>query len=101
MTMQTDVLASGVRTASGQMQDQSGNNLGRVRVKALYIVPNASAGSVVFKDGGASGSTKMTVNTLAASSAPYWLLFPGEGLLFQTDVYATVATVTSVLVMYG
>jgi hypothetical protein len=83
------------------MQDQSGNNLGRVRVKALYIVPNASAGSVVFKDGGASGSTKMTVNTLAASSAPYWLLFPGEGLLFQTDVYATVATVTSVLVMYG
>jgi hypothetical protein len=83
------------------MQDQSGNNLGRVRVKALYIVPAAGAGSVVFKDGGASGSTKMTVNTLASSTAPYWLLFPGEGLLFQTDVYATVTTVASVLVMYG
>jgi hypothetical protein len=99
--MQTDVLASGVRTTSGQMQDQAGNNLGRVRVKALYIVPAAGAGSVVFKDGGASGSTKMTVNTLASSTAPYWLLFPGEGLLFQTDVYATVTTVASVLVMYG
>ena len=101
MAMQTDVLASGVRTTSGQMQDQAGNNLGRVRVKALYIVPAAGAGSVVFKDGGASGSTKMTVNTLASSTAPYWLLFPGEGLLFQTDVYATVTTVASVLVMYG
>lgn len=101
MAMQTDVLASGVRTTSGQMQDQAGNNLGRTRVKALYIVPAAGAGSVVFKDGGASGSTKMTVNTLAASTAPYWLLFPGEGLLFQTDVYATVTTVGSVLVMYG
>lgn len=101
MAMQTDVLASGVRTTSGQMQDQAGNNLGRVRVKALYIVPAAGAGSVVFKDGGASGSTKMTVNTLASSTAPYWLLFPGEGLLFQTDVYATVTTVGSVLVMYG
>ena len=101
MAMQTDVLASGVRTTSGQMQDQSGNNLGRTRVKALYIVPAAGAGSVVFKDGGASGSTKMTVNTLASSTAPYWLLFPGEGLLFQTDVYATVTTVGSVLVMYG
>ncbi len=101
MAMQTDVLASGVRTTSGQMQDQAGNNLGRVRVKALYIVPAAGAGSVVFKDGGASGSTKMTVNTLASSTGPYWLLFPGEGLLFQTDVYATVTTVGSVLVMYG
>lgn len=101
MAMQTDVLASGVRTTSGQMQDQAGNNLGRVRVKALYIVPAAGAGSVVFKDGGASGSTKMTVNTLASSTTPYWLLFPGEGLLFQTDVYATVTTVASVLVMYG
>jgi hypothetical protein len=83
------------------MQDQAGNNLGRVRVKALYIVPAAAAGSVVFKDGGASGSTKMTVNTLASSTAPYWLLFPGEGVLFQTEVYATVPTGASVLVMYG
>ena len=101
MAMQTDVLASSVRTTSGQMQDQAGNNLGRVRVKALYIVPASGAGSVVFKDGGASGSTKMTVNTLASSTAPYWLLFPGEGSLFQTDVYATVPTGASVLVMYG
>lgn len=101
MAMQTDVLASGVRTTSGQLQDQAGNNLGRVRVKAIYIVPSASAGSVVFKDGGSGGSTKITVNTLASSTAPDYVLMPGEGLLFQTDVYVAVTSVASVMVIYG
>lgn len=101
MAMQTDVLASGVRTTSGQLQDQAGNNLGRNRIKAIYIIPAAGAGSVVFKDGGSGGSTKLTVNTLAASTAPDYILLPGEGLLFQTDIYVAVTTVTSIMVFYG
>jgi hypothetical protein len=101
MGMQTDVLASGVRTTDGQLQDQATNDLGRVRVKAIYIVPAAGAGSVVFKDGGASGTTKLTVNTLASSTAPNYLLLPGEGLLFQTNVYVDVTDIGSVMVFYG
>lgn len=101
MAMQTDVLASAVRTTTGQMQDQATNNLGRSRVKAVYIVPAAGAGSVVFRDGGASGAVKMTVNTLAASTTPDYILLPGEGLLFQNDVHATVTTVASVMVIYA
>lgn len=101
MAMQTDVLASGVRTTDGQMKDQAGNDLGRVRVKAIYIVPAAGAGSVVLKDGDASGSTKVTVNTLASSTAPNYLLLPGEGLLFQTAVYVDVTDIGSVMVFYG
>lgn len=101
MAMQTDVLASGVRTTDGQLQDQAGNVLGRVRVKAIYIVPDTTAGSVVFKDGGASGSTKITVNTLASSTTPDYVLMPGEGLLFQTDVYVDLTSVVSVMVIYG
>lgn len=101
MAMQTDVLASGVRTTSGQLQDQAGNDLGRYRVKAIYIVPSASAGSVVFKDGGSGGTTKITVNTLASSTAPDYILVPGEGVLFQTDIYVTVTSVASVMVFYA
>lgn len=101
MAMQTDVLASGVRTTDGQMQDQAGNNLGRVRVKAIYIVPDTAAGSVVFKDGGSGGSTKITVNTLASSTTPDYVLMPGEGLLFQNDVYVDLTSVVSVMVIYG
>ena len=101
MAMQTDVLASGVRTTDGQLQDQAGNALGRVRVKAIYIVPDTTAGSVVFKDGGSGGSTKITVNTLASSTTPDYVLMPGEGLLFQTDVYVDLTSVVSVMVIYG
>jgi hypothetical protein len=99
--MQTDVLASAVRTTDGLLQDQAGNDLGRNRVKAVYIVPAAGAGSVIFKDGGASGTTRLTLNTLAASSSAYYMLMPGEGLLFQTDIYVDLTTVVSVMVFYG
>ena len=101
MAMQTDVLASGVRTTSGQLADQAGNDLGRNRIKAIYIVPAAGAGSVVFKDGGVSGTTRLTVNTLASSTAPNYLLLPGEGIVFQTDIYVAVTTVASVMVFYA
>ncbi len=101
MAMQTDVLASAVRTTDGLLADQAGNSLGRNRVKAIYIVPAAGAGSVVFKDGGASGAVKATINTLASSSAPDYLILPGEGLLFQTDIYVDVTDVASVMVFYA
>ena len=36
--MQTDILASQPVTSSGALQNQAGSNLGRVRVRAIYIV---------------------------------------------------------------
>ena len=101
MAMQTDVLASGVRTTDGLLQDQAGNDLGRNRVKAVYIVPAAGAGSVVFRAGGASGTVRMTINTLASSTAPNYVLLPGEGIVFQTDIYVDVTTIGSVMVFYA
>jgi hypothetical protein len=101
MAMQTDVLASAVRVTDGLLADQAGNTLGRNRIKAVYIVPDTGAGSVVFRDGGASGSVKMTINTLASSTTPDYILIPGEGLLFQTDIYVDLTSVVSVMVFYG
>ena len=101
MAMQSDVLASAVRTTDGLLADQAGNTLGRNRVKAVYIVPDTVAGSVVFKDGGASGTVKMTINTLASSTTPDYVLIPGEGLLFQTDIYVDLTSVVSVMVFYA
>ena len=101
MAMQTDVLASAVRTTDGLLADQAGNDLGRNRVKAIYIIPAAGAGSVVFRDGGASGAVRATVNTLASSTSPNYLLLPGEGLLFQTNIYVDVTDIGSVMVFYA
>jgi hypothetical protein len=99
--MQTDILASRPRTDDGQLLDQAGENIGRARIKALLIVPTTAAGVVVFKDGGASGSTKMTINMLANSTNSDYIILPGEGVLFQTSIYVDVTSIASVMVWYG
>jgi hypothetical protein len=101
MAMQTDVLASKPLTSAGQALDQNSLVIGRARVKAIYIVPSSGAGTVTFYDGGASGPVKITVNTLASSSAPDYMLIPGEGLLFQTNIYIVPSAVVSTMVIYG
>jgi hypothetical protein len=102
MAMQTDVLASRVLITDGQMLDQAGNAIGRARIKAIRIIPTASsAGSVVFKDGGATGTTRLTVTVYPASTGPDFMLLPGEGLLFNTDIYADITTIGSVMVFYA
>ena len=101
MSMQTDVLASVPLTNTGQFTNQTPTALGRTRVKAVYIVPASSAGSVIFKDGGSGGTTVITLNTVASATQPTYLILPGEGVLFSTNVHGTVANVSSVTIFYG
>ena len=99
--MQTDVLASVPLTASGQFTAQNTNNIGRCRIKSIYIVPSGTAGSLVIKDGGTSGSVLVTVNTVASATQPTYLLMPGEGLLVQTSPYGAVTSLGSATIFYG
>ena len=99
--MQTDVLVSQVLTADGQFTDQASATIGRARIKAVYMIPSGTAGSVVFKNGGASGTTVMTLNTVASATQPTYVLFPGEGVLFSTNVYGDVTSIGSVTIFYG
>ena len=93
MTMQTDVL-SATATADGTMV------AGPARVKGILLTTTTSAGSVVLKDGGASGTTLVTLNTPAVAEM-FNALLPGEGIRFTTDVYVDVTDVSSVTVFYG
>jgi len=93
MAMQTDV-KSATATADGTMVDQP------TRIKGVLITTTTSAGSVVLKDGGASGVTRMTLNTPAVAEM-FNALLPGEGVRFTTDVYVDVTNVASVTVFYG
>lgn len=99
--MQTDVLASVPLTASGQFTAQNTNNIARCRIKSIYIVPSGTAGSLVIKDGGASGNVLVTVNTVASATQPTYLLMPGEGLLVQTSPYGAVTSLGSATIFYA
>jgi len=99
--MTTDVQASVPLTGTGQFTNQTPTALGRTRVKAVYIVPTGTGGSVIFKNGGSSGTVVMTLNTVASATQPTYLLFPGDGVLFSTNVHGTVANVGSATIFYG
>jgi hypothetical protein len=90
--MQTDVKAKSLSTSDSVYGD-------RTRVKGLVITPGGSAGSVILKNGGTSGTTILTINTVA-NGETFNVLIPGEGVLFSTDVYATLSNAT-VTVFYG
>ena len=92
MTMQTDVKAVSL-AASGAATSF------RARLRGCIIEPGSSAGSVTFKDGGSGGTTVLTVNTVA-NGEPFNCLIPAEGVLFQTDMYATLSN-AKVTVFYA
>ena len=80
MSMQTDVQVSVPLTSTGQFTNQTPTALARARVKAVYMVPTGTAGSVIFKDGGSGGTTVMTLNTEASKTQRTDIFFPGQGL---------------------
>ena len=93
MTMQTDVL-SATATADGTIV------AGPARIKGILLTTTTSAGSVILKDGGASGTTRVTLNTPAVAEM-FNALLPGEGIRFTSNVYVDVTNVSSVTVFYG
>lgn len=72
---------------------------GRARVKGITFVCTATAGSIVFKNGGASGVTMISLATPAAVGF-HDVMIPEDGVLFDTDVHLTLTNVDSVTFFY-
>jgi hypothetical protein len=94
MTMQTDVLSAHVE-ATGTVVS------GRTRIKGYQCLSGGTAGDIIFRDGGASGTIRLQFNVPANTNNPFSNTIPGQGVLFRTDVHVTVPTATKVTVFYG
>ena len=94
MTMQTDVKAAHVE-ATGTMVS------GRTRVKGYQCISGGTAGDIIFRDGGASGTIRLQFNIPGNTNNPFSNLIPGEGILFYTDVHVTVPASAKITVFYG
>lgn len=96
MGMQTDIKAKNL-TATGA------SGVGGTRVRGIYFINGATAGSVSFKDGGASGTERIKIDAPAntTGTGDTYLPLPGEGILFREDPYVTLTIVTSVTFFYG
>ena len=87
MGMQTDVKSVPV-AATGTVY------AARTRLKGLLVMPGASAGSLVIRDGGASGTILLSIPTLAGDSS-FPVIIPGEGVLCYIDIHATISNATA------
>lgn len=94
MGMQTDVKSAHIETTSTMVS-------GRVRVKGYQCLSGGTAGDIIFRDGGASGTIRLQFNVPANTNNPFANLIPGEGILFTDDVHVTLPTAAKVTVFYG
>lgn len=69
---------------------------GRTRLRGVLVTPGSSAGSVQITD----GTNVLLQFTTLASGTPFSILIPGEGILCQTSLSATVSSVI-LNVFYG
>ena len=92
MAMQTDVQAISL-AASGDISAYP------TRVRGLVIEPGGTTGSVIIKDGGSSGTTLFTINTLA-NGETFNVVIPAQGVRCETSAYATLSN-AKVTVFYG
>jgi len=103
MGIQTDVLATKPLTATGNFKAQNDGDIPRVRIKAIYAINGGTAGSVVIREGGASGNIIATINTAAEATAGYTIIpVPGEGILCKEGaLHGTVTNTASMVLFYG
>jgi hypothetical protein len=96
MTTQGDVKSTH-RNSSGTVFAQ------RTRVKGFSVCAVASqTGTLLLRDGGASGPVLIEID-IPSNSNPnsFYVAIPQQGVLFTTDVYATITNIASVTVFYG
>jgi hypothetical protein len=74
---------------------------GRTRLLGVYFTNTATASSVVLKDGGSSGTARLSLLT-PASAGSQDLMIPDMGILFENGIYITFgsAEVTSVTLLF-
>lgn len=71
----------------------------RTRVRSVVLTGTAGAGSLTLRDGGAGGPILLQLDTLANSAIDVDV--PGDGVLFGTDVHATISGLAAVVIFHG
>jgi hypothetical protein len=94
MTMQYDVKSAHLEATGTAVSE-------RTRIKGYQCLSGGTAGDIIFRDGGASGTIRLQFNIPANTNNPFSNLIPGEGILFSTDVHVTLPTAAKVTVFYG
>ena len=94
--MQTDVKAAHYTGAAATMYT------GRTRLKGILFLGDGTAGDMILRDGGSTGTVRLQFNIPANSNNDVAYTIPGEGILFDTSIYIQMpGTTSSMTIFYG
>lgn len=74
---------------------------GATNLAGYQLLSGGTAGEIVFRDGGASGTVLMRVNIPATPTNPISTLLPGTGIRFTTNIHVTLPTGAAVTIFCG
>jgi len=76
---------------------------GDLRMRGMYAVNTASAGTINFTQGSASGASQLKFNTVAAANTAEYPSIPQDGIVFRSGGYVVydVANLSSITVFYA
>jgi hypothetical protein len=74
---------------------------GATNLAGYQIAPGGTAGEIVFRDGGASGTVRLILNIPTAPLTPISTLIPGNGIRFNTNIHVTLPASAAVTIFCG
>jgi hypothetical protein len=74
---------------------------GATNLAGYQLLSGGTAGEIVFRDGGASGTIRMRVNIPSTPTNPIATLIPGNGIRFTTNIHVTLPTAAAVTIFCG
>ena len=74
---------------------------GATNLAGYQALAGGTAGEIVFRDGGASGTVRLRINIPANTNNPFANLIPGTGIRFTSNIHVTLPTSASITVFCG
>jgi hypothetical protein len=74
---------------------------GATNLAGYQCLSGGTAGDVIFRDGGASGTILLQFNVPANTNNPFANIIPGNGIRFTSSVHVTLPTSAKVTIFCG
>ena len=74
---------------------------GATNLAGYQALSGGTAGEIVFRDGGASGTIRLRFNVPANTNNPFANIIPGNGIRFNTNIHVTLPGTAAVTIFCG
>jgi hypothetical protein len=73
---------------------------GATNLAGFQFLTGGTAGEIVFRDGGASGTVLLRIN-ISTNAVPVSTLLPGNGIRFNTNIHVTLPASAVITIFCG